>query len=286
MKRTFFLLYPIALMALIVTGCTDDDPVDPDPDPVGGGQVIFGVDDDNMLVSFYANAPGTLRRDVAITGVTGSQKIVAIDFRPSDRNDDGTDRIGMLYGVTDGGILYTIDTLTGAASNETLVSTPIFAGVAGFGFNPVADRLRIHGSDGQSLRINSDNGITATDTSLAYMAGDANAGQTPAIAAAAYTNSDNDTLTATLLFAIDAARDVLVDIPSANTGQLRTIGPLGVDINELGGFDIVGTAGGTAYAALTIGGTTKLYTINLTTGAATAVGVIGDGMVLVSIAAP
>jgi subtilisin-like proprotein convertase family protein len=64
--------------------------------------------------------------------------------------------------------------------------------------------------------------------------------------------------------------------PSPNGGQLTTIGPLGVAITSFGGFDIQpGT--NTAYAALRISGVSILHTINLTTGAATAIGPIGSG---------
>src|SRR5262249_57106569 len=62
-----------------------------------------------------------------------------------------------------------------------------------------------------------------------------------------------------------------------NGGGIGAAGPLGVglDAGSDAGFDIA--AGGGAYAALKVGGVTRLYTVNLTTGAATAVGPIGNG---------
>ena len=54
-----------------------------------------------------------------------------------------------------------------------------------------------------------------------------------------------------------------------NNGTLNAVGPLGVDAESTNGFDIGGTTG-TAYALLRVGGSTKIYTINLTNGAATA----------------
>jgi hypothetical protein len=55
---------------------------------------------------------------------------------------------------------------------------------------------------------------------------------------------------------------------------LNTVGNLSVSINDLTGFDIFTTSSGAnaAYALLTQGSTTSLYTINLGTGAATLVG--------------
>jgi hypothetical protein len=66
-----------------------------------------------------------------------------------------------------------------------------------------------------------------------------------------------------------------VDGTSPNGGALTNINPLGVNVSGDVGFDI--DAGGTAFAALTVGGLSQLYTINLATGAATLVGSIGDG---------
>jgi hypothetical protein len=51
---------------------------------------------------------------------------------------------------------------------------------------------------------------------------------------------------------------------------------LGIDITSFGGFDIQpGT--NTAYASLRVAGVSRLYTINLATGAATLIGTIGGG---------
>src|SRR5262249_38311578 len=62
-----------------------------------------------------------------------------------------------------------------------------------------------------------------------------------------------------------------------NGGVVRPIGPLGVDTTNEAGFDIANDAAGSAYASLTVGGKPGLYTIDLKTGAATQVGIIGNG---------
>jgi len=81
--------------------------------------------------------------------------------------------------------------------------------------------------------------------------------------------------TMTTLFDIDATTDILYTQNPANAGTLTAVGPLGVDFQANNGFDIF-SGNNTAYAAsANAAGTPQLYTINLTTGAATNVGTIG-----------
>jgi hypothetical protein len=135
--------------------------------------------------------------------------------------------------------------------------------------------------------------LTATDTALAYAAGDPNAGATPRAVGAAYTNNFNGTVKTTL-FAIDSNVDILTNQGSSggtpvspNTGQLFTVGALGFNTSDLVGFDISGPTG-IAYAALTAaaGNSSELFTINLATGSASLVGTIGGGVPLTNLAAP
>ncbi len=60
-----------------------------------------------------------------------------------------------------------------------------------------------------------------------------------------------------------------------NNGTLNTVGPLGINVVAANGFDVSGLTG-IAYAALQLAGYPEwsLYTIDLTTGAATAIGPI------------
>ena len=74
-----------------------------------------------------------------------------------------------------------------------------------------------------------------------------------------------------LLFDIDHITGKLYKQDPPNTGTLVEVGSLGVTATEGNGFDIGGTSN-KAWALLTVGGTTKLYSINLTSGMATAVG--------------
>ncbi len=256
---------------------------------VARGATIFGLDDRNTLVAFGRGNPtrGEVRR-IPITGLGTGETVVGIDFRA---NAPGvSDR--RLYAITSGSRIVTVDTTTGAATIiGTAAFTPALAGTSfGVDFNPQADRLRLHSDAEQNLRLNQLTGaVAATDTALAYAAGDVNAGQNPTIVGTAYTNSVPGA-TATDLFAIDADRDALVMLESPNSGKLTTRGSLGVNTTLNVGFDIVGAGAGTsfvgtAYATLTGNPTrSQLYTINLTTGLASLIGDVNHDRPLISIA--
>jgi hypothetical protein len=94
-------------------------------------------------------------------------------------------------------------------------------------------------------------------------------GEDPNLVHHAYTNNFAGAMTSQL-YAIDSNLDILVT-QANSAGTLGTVGSLGIDVDDLGGFDIDGNSG-IAYAALSIGGNSGLYTINLATGQATSIG--------------
>jgi hypothetical protein len=118
------------------------------------------------------------------------------------------------------------------------------------------------------LRTNVDTGAVTVDQPLAYASGDPNSGKNPNITANAYTNSRAGA-TSTQLYAIDYDLDTLVLQDPPNEGNLKTIGSLGINFAPIGGFDIYTDANGTNTAFAVSGA--NLYTINLSTGAATQV---------------
>jgi hypothetical protein len=136
-------------------------------------------------------------------------------------------------------------------------------------FNPVADRLRLMGSDGTSLRVNVDDGKVTVDGSHKYKEGDANAGKTPKVVAGAYTNSWKGTKT-TMLYNIDATTGALVTQAPPNDGVLNTVGPLAMAANGRIAFNIVPMGEDQNEGWLAAGGT--LYKVDLKTGKATKAG--------------
>ncbi|MES2697648.1 MAG: DUF4394 domain-containing protein [Verrucomicrobiota bacterium] len=228
----------------------------------------------NQLVSFNVTTPGAATASVAISGLAGGETVVGIDYRPATRT---------LVGVTNQNRLLAITPATGATSVLATLSVPLAGTSFGVDFNPAADRLRIISNTGQSLRVNVENGATTVDGSLAYATTDANAGTTPQVAAAGYTNSVAGRLaTSTVLYDIDYGRDVLVRQDPPNNGTLVTLGTLGVDFSANSDIDIVSP--GAAYAVNNAGGVATLYSLNLTTGAATSLGTFAAGSDIVDIA--
>ncbi len=222
----------------------------------------------------FDSATTTSVTTTAVAGLNGGETLLGIDYRPAS---------GQLYGVTSQNRLVTINATSGAISLVAALSadptdatnpfTALNGAEFGVDFNPLADRLRVVSDTNQNLRINPDNGRVITDTAL-------NPG-TPDIVAAAYSNNFAGTATTTL-FGLDAAADRLVIQNPPNDGTLATVGTnlgAGIDVTLAAGFDVVttGTGTNTAFANLEATGQTGLYTINLTTGVANLVSLIGNG---------
>jgi hypothetical protein len=239
---------------------------------------IYGVTFDT-LIRFDSATPGNITTVGSLTGLQPGEAIRAIDFRPVT---------GGLYGIGNTGRLYAIDTTTAVA---TQVGAPFALADpdVSMDFNPVADRIRVVSAADDNFRLNPANGaVSATDTSLAYDAGDPNAGTNPSVKGIAYTDNFAGA-TATTLYGLDDNLDILVrqggvdGVPSPNGGQLFTIGPLG--LNQMSGdvgLDI--NAGNKAFALLTIGGFSQLHMINLNTGAIDFVGGVGGIFIVIDIA--
>lgn len=188
-----------------------------------------------------------------ISGVAGP--VLGIDVRPAD---------GMLYALAADGSLYTI-AMDGKATLKSKLEAMLPAGVvATVDFNPVADRLRVIGSDGTSLRVNVDDGKVVKDGSLKFAETDAAKGTKPKVVAGAYTNSVKGTKE-TALFDIDAGTGALVKQAPPNDGILNTVGMLGVKVDTIA-FDI--WSDGTKNEAWAMTGD-QLWSIDLATGKAT-----------------
>jgi hypothetical protein len=213
------------------------------------------------LLVFPADRPEAATR-VSVRGLAGA--LVGIDLRPADQQ---------IYGLTTTSEIYTIDPKSGEAKLVSSLTVPFDGGArSGIDFNPQADRLRLVSAEGQNLRVNVDIGATAVDRPVAYAAGDPNAGKRPGITASAYTHSLPGAAT-TRLFNLDTAQDVLAVQDPPNDGVQVTVGPLGVDLGPLAGFEIVTDSSGQDRAYAVSG--SMLYAIDLTRGAASPLGAIG-----------
>jgi hypothetical protein len=199
----------------------------------------------------------------AITGLQVGETIMAIDMRPAT---------GQLYGLGSSSRLYTVNMSSGVATmvGSFPFAAPLIGTSFGFDFNPTVDRIRVVSNTGQNMRLNPNDGTVAVvDLSL-------NPG-IPKISAAAYSNNFVGA-TSTVLYDLDPSTDKLYKQSPPNDGTLIEIGSLGIDFQTENGFDIGGTTD-MAYAVLTSGGVTKVYMINTTTGAATAVSDFSNSVV-------
>ena len=190
------------------------------------GVALTGLTEGNTLVFFDSATPGSTTT-LGVSGL-GSSALLGIDYRPAN---------GRLYGITSTGV-FEIDPSSGNATRVNTFTSPFNGGTtSGVDFNPLADALRITGSNGQNFRIGGGGlGATNVDSNLAYATTDTNASTSPAITASAYTNSFAGVPAGrtTQLFNIDSNLDILVLQNPPNTGTLNTIGSLGVNVGTVG----------------------------------------------------
>ena len=216
--------------------------------------VAYATDINNNLLIFNPNtinSTGAILKP--ITGLQAGENIFGIDFRPLN---------GQLYALGSTSRLYSINLSNAAA---TQVGTGTFGTALsgtdfGFDFNPTVDRIRVVSNAGQNLRLNPIDGtVAAVDAAI-------NPG-TPMLSSAAYTNNFAGT-TSTTLLVLDHNTDKLYTQIPPNNGTLIEVGNLGINIGNNNGFDISSRTN-TAYLIATVGGTNNIYTVNITTGAAT-----------------
>ncbi|WP_345950615.1 DUF4394 domain-containing protein [Mucilaginibacter sp. PAMB04274] len=214
--------------------------------------VAYAVSTNNELLIFNPASPAPVAK--AITGLQANETILGIDFRPAN---------GQLYALGSTSRLYTVNASSGVATavGATPFSTALSGTSFGFDFNPTVDRIRVVSNTGQNLRLNPNDGtVVAVDGAL-----------TPAsssISGAAYTNNFAGAAT-TVLYDINAQTGKLYRQEPPNDGTLVEVGSLNINIDAANGFDI-GGASNTAYALFTVSGVTRLYAVNLQTGAVTA----------------
>jgi hypothetical protein len=239
--------------------------------------LIYGVDDSSgqTLISFDSSSPGSLLTGVAISGLQSNETVKGIDFRPSTNQ---------LFALGSTSRLYTLNVLSGVA---TQVGAGPFAPALsgsnfGFDFNPTIDRIRVVSNTKKNYVLNPNDGTATAVTDLFFGPADPNFGVSPNVAFSAYTNSVSPVPGATQLYGIDTGLDILVT-QANSAGTLGTVGPLGVNVGAVGGFDISGVTN-QVYAIMLPNSTStsNLYQISLLTGLATNLGLIDGGVVISS----
>lgn len=214
--------------------------------------VAYAVSTNNELLIFNHTSATPTLVSKSITGIQAGENILGIDMRPLN---------GQLFALGSTSRIYTINAASGAATmvGSGQLSTLLLGSQFGFDFNPTVDRIRVVSNIGQNLRINPTDASLIVDGSITL--------PTASISGVAYTNSFAGATT-TILYDIDAMSDRLYKQDPPNNGTLVDVGPLGVNIDSVNGFDIGGTSG-IAYGIFTVGTVQRLYTINLNTGIST-----------------
>jgi hypothetical protein len=265
--------------------------------------------DGTQLLRFTSASPGTAVT-VTITGVVGGEALTGLDYRPQTGQLYG---LGV-NDTANNATLYLLDPQTGVATPVGAPGQVAFVDAAGmpvdlppassgygFDFNPTVDRVRVVSNSGLNFRVNPNNGAPVDgnlNNTAAPPAGINTDGlinglpvDSTGVSGAAYTNSFGQPLTGgvTTQYVLDSVSDQLYVQNPPNGGTI-TAG-LGIKVNNslidftaVNGLDIPSdvrvmtsnapASSGSAFAALMIGGTQKLFSIDLVTGASVDMGAL------------
>lgn len=282
----------LAALLLTLGGCASQVPEGRAPQAT-----VYAVTADHALIRFSAAQPGVVQSRQPLQGLPAGEQVRGIDFRVAR---------GVLYALTSSGRLYTVNTDTAQLTPVAAAAPspwPVQGEITGFDFNPTVDRIRVISATGQNLRLHPDTGAVVDaqpdqpglqlDGALQYVAGDPQAARRPDMAGVAYTYNHRDEKLTTN-YVIDRGLGLLVmqgsaegvqPVVSPNTGQLRTVGPLGLGPLSDVAFDIADVDNTALLAARAPGGgPTRLYRLDLARGQAQWLGVVGQGERLLGLA--
>ncbi|MDR6804698.1 hypothetical protein J2Y45_002994 [Dyadobacter sp. BE34] len=222
----------LSFILLFSMSSCDDHRVPP-AGPSLPDRIFYALSDNNLLHEINIRNTGTPLRTFEVVGLEQGDMLKGIDFRPAT---------GQLYAISSMNNLYQVNVKSGDQHGKAtrIGSAPIAAtlnGHVGFDFNPTVDRIRVVTSSTQNLRLHPETGaIVPGDSPL-------NGYANPMIGAVAYTNSRAGVTAApagagTTLYDIDPSTDMLYIQNPPNPGGLVPVGALGLNIEEVGGFDI------------------------------------------------
>ena len=249
----------------------------------GARLTILALTADQRLLRFRECNPTRPREIGSVYGLQAPDTLlVGMDFRVQD---------GQLYGVGNGGGIYTLDTNTAVATLVSQLTVSLDGYFFGVDFNPAANALRIIANTGQNLRhpfAGPLAGQTQTDAPLNYP-GPPPVNPATGLTGAAYTNNDLDPNTGTTLFDIDTSLNQVTIQSPPNTGSLVATGMLTADADTPVGFDIYTelqddvAINNTGFASLVVGGVPGFYRVNFLTGEAFLIDYLTDAVIDIAI---
>lgn len=239
--------------------------------------VVQSLPQGSQLVTLDTAAPTTVVSTTRIGGLGVGERLIGFDSLP------GASRV--LYGLSNTGQVYSVNGFTGVA---TKIGAPVtlsgFPASALFRFNPTNGAVRVVTDATQNLRISPTTGaVIGTDTNVGYAPSDSGAGRTPNVTGGAYTNTVSGA-TSTTLYVIDSTRGILAVQGSPGgtpltpgSGQLATVGALGVGVGANSTLGISATGQTAALVNDPLVRTSALYSVDLTTGKATLIAPLAGG---------
>ena len=261
---------------------------------ISSSETLFGVafeKEQFWLVRFDSESLGTIDYQVSLPG---PEEPYALDSRPATGELYAIQIIEPFGGNLWTGFLYRLDPTTGQATQVgSAFVLPETGGLdvgldVGVDFDPVLDELRLVDHGGGNYRLDP---LTAELTPLTPL------NPTAAVAGLAVEGASGG-LTPTT-YAVDLTTENLIQIggqhglPPADSGLVTVIGPLGLSLASFVSFDI--SASGIAYAAAVPSQSSDargplsshLYRVDLATGAAKDLGIIGPepGLAMFALAA-
>lgn len=243
----------LVLLGLLAQACEDHRvPVDPS-DYELPGTIVYALNDNNTVYRMDVRKPGTIIDSIKLETRDPGEKIIGIDSRPTT---------GEIFAISNFRTVYSVNT-TGYR-----VTRPVFIlhklGIKtdlnttiGFDIDPVRDRMRIVTAKGDNVLLRLEDGQQ-----------EGKGGATPDVGAVAYSNNYPGATTTTL-FGLDSHADKLVRYENPEAGSITAVGHFGIDVEEVGGFDISTTTRfGDQFgiASVRYGGKWELDYVNLKTG--------------------
>jgi hypothetical protein len=242
---------------------------------LAGAQLLYALTQDNHLEVFPVSAPAQMLSRVPITGLAANTVLLAIDFRPLDRQLYALGAVVSSGSVE--GRLYRIHATSGAATpiGAARFVLPALDDV-GFDFNPMTDQIRVVTRARANFRLDPTSGtIVDGDPAVPGIQPDTPLNADGIVAAGHGLNFVGAPFTP--LYAINSQTDTLVYVGdpmgTPNAGNVIPIGPLGIDALNVVGLD-VGLPADQLYGIVgsRAGDDVRLVRINASTGAATPIG--------------
>lgn len=207
----------------------------------------------NRLIGF-----GTVDGARALLSTTlataAGESLLDIDYRASEGRLYALGSLGGIYSISNGA----------AVLISTLPAGTLAAGVRYvLDVDPVSDRMRVLGGNGDNLLVEINSGRVTRDTSIAVT------GAAAPVAGVAFTDKTDATEgRVSLPYTLDAVGDAIHTLNPAGAGTTTRVAGLGVDATAIVGYDI-NPATGKGHAVLTVGGSDGLYRIDETVTGAT-----------------